>query len=92
MRGRGLGIDLQQSTYVIPEFDTPQETMEWVEDAIVAEMAAETQFEGNRFFDLVRVSRHRGGTDYFAEKVSRRFPNPEAAKALLRNTDNWWLK
>lgn len=92
MRGRGLGIDLQQSTYNIPEFDTPEETIEWVEDEIVKEMAAETQFEGNRFFDLVRISRHRGTTEYFAEKVSRRFPNPASAQALLRNQQNWWLK
>lgn len=91
-RGRGKGIVLSQSTYVIPEFDSAEELTEWVEDAIVEEMAAETQFEGNRFFDLVRVSRHRGSTGYFAEKVSRRFANPVAAKARLADRENWWLK
>ena len=92
VRGRGLGISLSQSTYLIPDFDTENERIEWVENEIVREMAAETMFEGNRFFDLMRVSNHRGGTDYFAEMVSRRFANPDAAKALLSNRENWWLK
>lgn len=91
-RGRGKGIVLSQSTFNIPQFDTEAELTEWIEDAIVDEMAAETQFEGNRFFDLMRVSRHRGGTGYFADRVSRRFPNPAAAKALLSNRESWWLK
>ena len=91
-RGRGLGVDLSQSTYVLPEFETEQELMEWIEDEIVREMAAETMFEGNRFFDLMRISRHRGGNEYFADKVSRRFSNQDAAKALLMNQENWWVK
>lgn len=90
--GRGLGIDLQQSTYVIPEFDTPEQTMEWVEDEIMYELAAETQFEGNRFFDLVRVNAHRGGTEYFADRVSRRFENRDAARTRLLDRANWWIK
>lgn len=91
-RGRGVGISLAQSTYVLPEFDTLQETIEWVENEIVREMAAETMFEGNRFFDLMRVSRHRGSNEFFAGKVSRRFANPDAAKSILLNSENWWLK
>lgn len=91
-RGRGLGIGLAQSTFVIPEFDTEEELTEWVEDAIVDEMGAETMFEGNRFFDLMRVSRHRGGTEYLADKVSRRFADREAARGRLLNRENWWLK
>lgn len=92
-RGRGLGIALDKTDYVIPQLATLQDSIQWVENEIADEMAAETQYEGNRFFDLVRIARHR--TDYpayFAEKVSRRFDNPEAAKAILMNQENWWLK
>ena len=46
----------------------------FVEDLLVDEMAAETAFEGNRFFDLLRVARHRNEFPaYMAERVSRRF-------------------
>lgn len=56
------------------------------------QLAAETQFEGNRFFDLMRISRHRGGTEYFADCVSRRFANPAAIRARLLDRENWWVK
>lgn len=53
-RGRGRGIALDTQMFVLPE------TTEKLEDMILDEMAAETAFEGNRFFDLLRVARHRG--------------------------------
>lgn len=92
MRGRGLGIPLLQSTYAIPELSTRNDSIVWVEDAIVDEMAAETQFEGNRFFDLLRIARHRGSDAYLAEKVSRRFSSPESVRSRLSSQDTWWIK
>ncbi|MFV3037756.1 hypothetical protein ACNI5A_31990, partial [Klebsiella pneumoniae] len=47
MRGRGYGIRLLKSGYVIPEFDNLNDSIEWVENEILYEMAAETCFEGN---------------------------------------------
>lgn len=65
----------------------------FVEDCIVDEMAAETSFEGNRFFDLLRVARHRQQYPaYMADKVSRRFVNADAMKARLMNEEAWYLK
>lgn len=66
----------------------------FVEDMIVDEMAAETAFEGNRFFDLLRVARHRNEfPGYMAEKVAVRFgERKEAMKAALLNRDKWFLK
>lgn len=65
----------------------------FVEDCIVDEMAAETSFEGNRFFDLLRVARHRNNYPaYMADKVSARFSNKEEMKAVLMNPDKWYLK
>lgn len=91
-RGCGRGVKLPGCSYVMPEFDTTLELTEWVEDQILYELAAETQFEGNRFFDLMRISRHRGGTEYFADCVSRRFANPAAIRARLLDRENWWVK
>lgn len=67
----------------------------FVEDLLVDEMAAETAFEGNRFFDLLRVARRRNEFPaYMAERVSRRFGKEGQAskKAELLNPDKWFLK
>lgn len=93
MRGRGYGIRLPKSGYVIPEFDNLNDSIEWVENEILYEMAAETCFEGNRFFDLMRVSHHRADHPaLMVEKISRRFENPAAAAATISNPENWWIK
>lgn len=93
MRGRGYGIHLTKSGYLIPEFDNLQDSIEWVENEILYEMAAETCFEGNRFFDLMRVSHHRADHPaLMVEKISSRFENPEAAAAVISNPENWWIK
>ena len=55
-RGLGLGIRWDKELYTIP---ADVDTTDYVERAILDEMAAETCFEGNRFFDLLRTSHHR---------------------------------
>lgn len=93
MRGRGYGIRLPKSGYAIPEFDSLNDSIEWVENEILYEMAAETCFEGNRFFDLMRVSHHRADHPaLMVDKISKRFENPAAAAALVSNQENWWIK
>lgn len=67
----------------------------FVENLIVDEMAAETAFEGNRFFDLLRVSRHRNDfPGYMAEMVSNRFgkERKEEKKTELLDRNKWFLK
>ena len=65
----------------------------FVEDCIVDELAAETCFEGGRFFDLLCIARHRNEfPGYMAEKVSARFADPDAARARLMDEWVWFLK
>lgn len=118
MRGRGLGIAVDNVDFIIPDYTryvddvdedgnsiqvpttdiddlyaARQDSILWVENAIVDEMAAETAFEGNRFFDLLRVSRHRPDHPAFmAEKISARFDDAEAIRMQLMNESSWWLK
>lgn len=70
------------------------DSIEYVEDRIIDEMAAETAFEGSRFFDLMRIAHHRGRWPaYAAEKVAARFGNgSEAVKARLMDESEWFLK
>lgn len=98
-RGLGLGIQRDASNFVIPDFsqDSPvaarQDSIDWVELKILEEMAAETAFEGNRFFDLLRISRHRENHPAFmAEKVAAKFDHPEVMKNKLMDMNAWFLK
>lgn len=95
MRGRGYGIQ-NASVYTIPDFSesamAKQDSIEWVEDRILEELAAETAFEGNRFFDLFCVSRNRPNHPaYMAKKVAAKYPNATAMEAKLKTLDNWFL-
>ncbi|MDE5847291.1 MAG: RagB/SusD family nutrient uptake outer membrane protein [Muribaculaceae bacterium] len=93
MRGRGLGIAVEQTDYVLPETDDKDELIEWVEDRILDEMASETGFEGNRFFDLLRISRHRAAhPQYMVKKIARRFDNPAAIESKLSDISALWIK
>lgn len=93
MRGRGLGIAVEHSDYMLPETDDVNEVIEWVEERILDELAAETCFEGNRFFDLLRISHHRTNHPQFmAKQISRRFDNPAQIEAKLNDISNVWVK
>lgn len=92
MRGRGLGIAIDSESFIIPQFETKLDSIDWVEERILEELAAETAFEGNRFFDLLRISRHRAAHPaFFAKKVSRRFDNPASVEARLSDINNLWI-
>ena len=93
MRGRGLGIAVEQTDYILPESEDKNEVIDWVEERILEELAAETCFEGNRFFDLLRISRHRANHPQFmAKQISRRFDNPAQIQSKLSDLNNVWVK
>ena len=58
-----LGKDVETLTF--------NDTIEYVEDRIVDELALEMTFEGNRFTDLVRFAERRGA-EFLADKVASR--------------------
>ena len=92
-RGMGRGITSDTENYVIGEQTSLEDSVRVVEEMILEEMAAETAFEGNRFFDLLRISRHRDQWPAFAaERVSRRFEDTEGIRQKLNNPNVWWLK
>ena len=92
-RGLGRGLPFDKEIYVIGEQPSLQDSILVVEDMIVDEMAAETAFEGNRFFDLLRVARHRNQWPaYAAGRVSRRFKDAPDAFNRLNDAEIWWIK
>ena len=66
-----------------------------VEDLIIDEAAMETAFEGNRFYDLMRVAQRRNDPTYLADKVARRkgeaHGRNDALFMRLSNKDNWFI-
>lgn len=89
-----------QTTVTLPSVDAADieaaraDSILFVEDNIVNELAAETCFEGNRFFDLYRVAAHRNQFPaYMAKKVSARFGSKAAAmESLLSQRSAWFIK
>ena len=72
--------------------DTVAYQVPLVEDLIINEMALEGAFEGNRFYDLLRVALRRGDPAYLANPVSRRLGEvDERLRSLLIDPQNWYL-
>lgn len=64
----------------------------FVENSISDELALETGLEGNRFHDLMRISRHRNDPAYLAKKVAAKHPdNYNHYLNLLSDPQKWYL-
>lgn len=101
IHGRGCGyVECDTALYVLPlpamALESRQDTIDYqmplVEDIIIEEMALEGAYEGNRFYDLMRVALRRNDNSYLAERVALRNGSIDAALLeLLKNKDNWYL-
>ncbi|MCR5779808.1 MAG: hypothetical protein K6G70_04605 [Bacteroidaceae bacterium] len=69
---------------------------EAIADLLIDELALETSFEGNRFFDLLCYSRMLGGAkgiERFARKVASRSGTLDATLySRLQDQNNWYVK
>lgn len=106
VHARGCGdVYLDTASYVVKDeviakfYDkeieelTFKDTIDYVEDRIVNEIALEMTFEGNRFTDLVRIAEHRG-PEYLAKKIASRKGTENFDEALyqkLLDKQNWYL-
>lgn len=94
IHSRGCGDAIVNPEYVIPSLATANDTMLWVEDKVIDELALETIFEGHRYYDLMRVALRRGDNNYLAERVAARNGKGNIDVALqnrLTNSMNWYL-
>lgn len=87
---RGLGnLNTDTTFYIIPK---SVDSIQWVEDEIIAEYALECAFEGSRFHDLMRVAIRRNDPAFLADKVARKYTfNKEEIRSKLMDPANWYL-
>jgi len=101
IHSRGSGDSDCNAHYVLPvpeaALSSLQDTIAYqiplVEDMIVDELALEGAFEGNRFYDLLRVA-SRPGRDaaYLADRVARRGGSLDVSlHTKLMDKNNWFL-
>lgn len=102
LHSRGSGWTEFNAHYAFPVApegvaDTLQYQMEKVEDMLMDEGALELAFEGQRFYDLMRVALRRNDPSYLAEKVyarrgeDRKGEMRSLIKAQLTDMHSWYL-
>lgn len=92
IHARGCGQCEADTLYAIPALATQADSIEYVENAICDEMALETATEGYRFYDLMRIARHKGSPSFLAAKVANRDGfTDQALYQLLSDEKNWYL-
>lgn len=98
MRGCG-NIDQDTTYFVFPRKTVMSlsDSILFVEDKIVDELALETAYEGNRFQDLMRFAYRRkktgeGDESYLANKVASKSGTLNTTmQSHLKNDDNWYI-
>ena len=92
IHSRGCGDADADTTYIIPSLPTRNDSILYVENLLIDEMALEEAFEGFRFADLQRIALHRNDPAFLADKIARRSGTLNAALyQKLIDKKNWYL-
>ena len=93
VHARGCGNVNRGTDFIIPSLNSLQDSVNFVEDKIIEELALETAFEGNRFHDLMRIAIRRNNPAFLADKIAAKHTgNEQAIRSKLMDENNWYLK
>lgn len=93
IHGRG-GDAAANKLYILPALATKADSILYVENLICDELALETAFEGQRFYDLMRIAQRRNDQAFLANKVAGRDGASNFNQALynkLLDVNQWYL-
>jgi hypothetical protein len=81
---------------IIGHFDytgNKEKLQEYFVDRIMEERARELAFEGERFYDLMRIAKRRNDPSYLADKIAAKFSGSqkEVIRAKLLDEQNWYI-
>jgi len=94
IHSRGAGVADANKQYVLPAMANKTDSILYVENLISDELALETAFEGQRFYDLMRIALRRNDHAYLANKVAGRDGASNFNQALynkLMDVSQWYL-
>jgi hypothetical protein len=76
------------------DYSGQQSAKEFLRDSlIIRERALESAWEGERFYDLIRIAEKWDDPSFLADKVAAKYPaaQREQIRALLMDKENWYL-
>jgi starch-binding outer membrane protein, SusD/RagB family len=70
-----------------------QAKIHYLEEQLLEEKAREMAFEGERFYDLIRIAKRRDDPSFLANKVASKFEGDKAEQIrnLLMDEHNWYI-
>jgi hypothetical protein len=89
LRNRIDFVDIDNSG--LPDGD--EKVLQWIENTIIDELAYESGFEGQRWYDLMRVAERRNSPKFLADQVAQKYPEESRAeiRKKLMNKNNWFI-